>query len=435
MLLIYTPKITSRLKFVFKQICTRILGIPIDFTTTIEVFIAHSGLKMSYGPQPLGSEFFIKSNGLLFEQGLSDIEINVQNWGDSKCFFYVGEKSHLPFDIFSASFYLLSRYEEYLPHVKDEFGRFTKAYSLAYQHQFLDQPVVDIWAYKFKSELEVHFPDFTFKAKVYRIHPIIDVPMAYFFKNKGLLRSVGGFLSDLYHFRFKLFYERFLVLFGLKKDPFNTFNWIINRQKKSKQKFDVFFLVGDYSTYDKGINLNKREFVAQIKSIRDYCHVGLKTSFLALDDFDKLKQEKRRLDAVINSNSRKARASFSKVNLPTTYRNYVDLEIETDFSMGYPGTIGFRAGTCTPFLFYDLDFEVQTPLMVHPYQLMDFSLLKYNSFLDKKETLLKIIQQVKNVNGVFTPVFHNYTFSGWDRWSDFKTLFNIILDSNKDVSA
>ena len=98
------------------------------------------------------------------------------------------------------------------------------------------------------------------------------------------------------------------MLFGLKKDPFNTFNWIINRQKKSKQKFDVFFLVGDYSTYDKGINLNKREFVAQIKSIRDYCHVGLKTSFLALDDFDKLKQEKRRLDAVINSNSRKARA-------------------------------------------------------------------------------------------------------------------------------
>ncbi len=60
MLLIYTPKITSRLKFVFKQICTRILGIPIDFTTTIEVFIAHSGLKMSYGPQPLGSEFLLK---------------------------------------------------------------------------------------------------------------------------------------------------------------------------------------------------------------------------------------------------------------------------------------------------------------------------------------------------------------------------------------
>ena len=92
-------------------------------------------------------------------------------------------------------------------------------------------------------------------------------------------------------------------------------------------------------------------------------------------------------------------------------------------------------GACTPFLFYDLDFEVQTPLMIHPYQLMDFSLLKHSSFLDKKETLEKAIQEVKNVNGVFTPIFHNYTFSGWDRWSDFKTLFNIILDSKTDVSA
>ena len=435
MLLIYTPKITSRLKFVFKQICTRILGIPIDFTTTIEVFIAHTGPKMSYGPQPLGSEFFIKSNGLLFDQGLSDVEINVQNWDDTKCFFYVGEKSHLPFDVFSAAFYLLSRYEEYLPHVKDAYGRFTKEHSIAFQNQFLHQPVVDIWAYKLKSALEQHFPQTVFEKKHYRIHPIIDVPMAYFFKNKGLLRTVGGFLSDLVQFRFKLFYDRFVVLFGLKKDPYNTFNWIINRQKKSKEKFDVFFLVGDYSTYDKSINLNKKEFVTQIKSIRDYCNVGLKTSFLALDDIDKLKQEKQRLDAVINANTTKARASFSKVKLPATYRYYVDLEIHSDFSMGYPDTIGFRASTCTPFLFYDLGFEVQTPLMIHPYQLMDFSLLKHSSFLDKKETLEKAIQEVKNVNGVFTPIFHNYTFSGWDRWTDFKTLFNIILDSKTDVSA
>ena len=57
--------------------------------------------------------------------------------------------------------------------------------------------------------------------------------------------------------------------------------------------------------------------------------------------------------------------------------------------MGYPDTIGFRASTCTPFLFYDLDFEVQTPLMIHPYQLMDFSLLKHTSFLDKKRDLGK----------------------------------------------
>ena len=119
MLLVYTPKITSRLKFIFKQICFRILGIPVDFTNKIEPFIAHDSLKISYGYQPLRNEFFVKSNGLLDEQGLSDITLNVQDWDNTKCFFYVGDKSDLPFDIFSAAFYLLSRYEEYLPHVKD----------------------------------------------------------------------------------------------------------------------------------------------------------------------------------------------------------------------------------------------------------------------------------------------------------------------------
>ena len=87
-----------------------------------------------------------------------------------------------------------------------------------------------------------------------------------------------------------------------------------------------------------------------------------------------------------------------------------------------------------PFLFYDLDYEIQTPLKIYPYQLMDFSLLKYTSFLDKKETLLNAISEVKKVNGLFTFVFHNYALSSIPRWSDFKSLFNIILETNNEIS-
>ena len=102
--------------------------------------------------------------------------------------------------------------------------------------------------------------------------------------------------------------------------------------------------------------------------------------------------------------------------------------------MGYTDTIGFRAGTCTPFLFYDLDYEIQTPLKIYPYQLMDFSLLKHTSFLDKKETLLNAVSEVKKVNGLFTFVFHNYALSSIPRWADFKSLFNIILETNNEIS-
>ncbi|MGB5417832.1 polysaccharide deacetylase family protein [Algibacter sp.] len=433
MLLVYTHKISPRLKYVFKHICARVLEIEVGFTTKIEEFIAHDSLKMSYTKQQLGSEFFIKSHEILFEQGLSDIDINMHDWGDTKCFFYLGEKSVMPFDIFSAAFYLLSRYEEYLPHVKDEYGRFTASESLAYKKGFLHQPVVDIWAYKFRDALQKQFPEFKFPKRSYKIRPLIDVPSAYHYKLKGIMRTIGGSIKDLARFRLKSLYTRFAVLLGFKHDPYDTFKYLINRQKTSRFKFLFFFLIGDYSTYDKGVNPNKKKFVSLIKHVGDYCRVGLKISYFALEDEVLLKKEKQKIEEILNTNLEASRQSFSKLNLPETYRNLIALEVQEDYTMGYVNHIGFRAGSCTPFLFYDLDYEVQTPLKIVPYQLMDFALLKHKSLLDKKKVLNEIINEVKKVDGEFVPVFHNYTFGEITRWNGFKELFNLILDSPSEV--
>ena len=98
--------------------------------------------------------------------------------------------------------------------------------------------------------------------------------------------------------------------------------------------------------------------------------------------------------------------------------------------MGYVNELGFRAGSCTPFQFYDLDYEIQTPLQVVPYHCMDFALLKYKSLLDKKETLEKMISSIKKVDGTFVPVFHNYSLGNDARWTGFRELFNLILESD-----
>jgi len=429
MLLVYTHKITPRLKYTFKHICKRILGLEVKFTSKVEDFIAHDSLKMSYTKQPLSNELFVRSHSLLFEQGLSDLDINVQLWDNTKGFFLAGERSDLPYDIFAASFYLLSRYEEYLPHVKDEYGRFMAKESIAFTNRFLNQPVVDIWAYKLRDVLQQKFPEYQFHERYYEVSPVIDVPMAYYFRQKGLLRTIGGSLSDIGRFKLKQFYQRYSVLMGFKRDPYDTFKWIITKQKQFKKKFMVLFLLGDYSTYDKNINTNKKEFISLIKSVADYCDVGIKASYFALDDLSILKKEKLKIEVITNKVLEAVRNSFSKLNLPTSYRNFVELEIHQDYSMGYVDTLGFRAGTCTPFQFYDLDYEVQTPLQINPYHCMDFALIKYQSLLDKTEHLQKLIDEIKAVNGTFTPIFHNYTFSDSERWEGFRSLFNLILES------
>ncbi len=429
MLLVYTHKISPRVKYVFKHICTRVLGVKVNFTTKIEDFIAHDSLKMSYTKQSLGKEFFVKSHDILFEQGLSDLEINVQTWENTKCFFYNGEKSAIPFDIFAASFYMLSRYEEYLPQRNDEYGRFVATESLGYKNDFLHQPVVDIWAYKFKAALQEQFPDFKFPKKEYQVKPIIDVPAPYNYKLKGVMRTLGGTIKDLSRFRFKSLYVRYATLFGFIHDPYDTFKYIINKQKQTSFKFLVFFFIGAYSTFDKGININKRKYVSLIKHLSDYCNVGLKASYFSVKNVAILKREKLQMEEVINTSLTTSRFSFSKLSMPESYRNLVQLEINEDYTMGFINHLGFRAGSCTPFLFYDLDYEVQTPLKICPFQLMDFALLKHTSLLDKKKALGSLINEIKRVNGMFVPIFHNYTFSKADRWKGFKDVFNLILAS------
>ena len=63
-----------------------------------------------------------------------------------------------PFDIFSAVFYLLSRYEEYLPHKKDMYGRYAHENSLAFKEGFLNLPLINIWLEDFKNVLKKKFP-------------------------------------------------------------------------------------------------------------------------------------------------------------------------------------------------------------------------------------------------------------------------------------
>lgn len=433
MLLVYTHKITPRLRYVFKHIVKRILEVPVNFTSKVEEFIAHDSLKMSYTKQPLSNEIFVRSHNLLFEVGLSDISINVQKWDDTVGFFGTTERSSLPYDIFAASFFLLSRYEEYLPQVRDDFGRFMASESLAYKNDFLQQPVVDIWAYKLKEVLAIKFPDFQFPSRNYKIQPVIDVPMAYYYRNKGLLRTIGGTLSDIVRFRFRKFYQRYLVLTNFKRDPYDTFKWIINKQKQFKGRFLVFFLIGDYSTYDKNISLNRKKFVSLIKSVADYCDVGLKISYLSLSEFGLINKEYKQLESVINYKINASRNSHSKLNLPDTYRHLIELEVQRDFTMGYINLLGFRASTCTPFQFYDLDYEIETPLQINSFHCLDFTLLQYKSQLDKKEKLEGIIQAVKSVNGTFVPVFHNHAFSDEECWDGFRELFSNILESVNEV--
>ncbi len=429
MILIYTHKITPRVRYAFKHVFTRILLIEIDFTSKVEDFVAYNGPKLSYTKVPLGNEFFIKSTNLLFQQGINDLDIIISKWDGVPCFFYQGKKATIPFDIFSASFYLITRYEEYLPHIKDKYERFSATESLAFQHDFLEKPVIDIWAFKLLDKLKEKFPDYDYKERKYQFISTIDVDNAYAHKYKSTVRAVGGFFKDLYKLNVRHAIDRITVRFNIKKDPFNTFEDLIKLKEKYNVRTLFFFLIGDYTTYDTNVSASKEKFKLLIKDMVDYARVGLHPSYYTMHDFEKLKTEKERLEGITNMPIFRSRQHYLRFLLPDTFQKLIDLEIKEDYSMGYASHVGFRASTCTPFYFYDLDFEIQTPLKLFPFALMDTTLNDYMK-LTPKQSLGKISDlknEVKRVNGTFITLFHNESLSGYLRWKGWGRVYESML--------
>jgi hypothetical protein len=425
MLLIYTHKLTPRLKYVFKQIFRGFLDIQVGFTTAVDEFIAHEGHKMSYTNKPLGAELFFQSNTILFEQGINDVEISVSEIEGVPVFFQVGPKSAMPFDIFGASFYLLSRYEEYLPHIRDEHNRFSAEDSLAFKNGFIKKPLVDIWVDQLYTVLDERFDFDEKREKKFRFESTIDVSKVYDYNSKGFTRGIVGLFIDLFSFKFSRVYERVVTILGLRKDPYDSFSLLLRLQKKHKMKMSYFFLLANYSRYDRNISYNKTGLHSLIKTVGDRSNIGLHPSYFSNSMPEKFKIEKERLEGVTNFRIKSSRQHYIKLQLPETYRFLIDIEIFEDYSMGYADNIGYRASTSEVFYFYDLDFEIQTPLKIHPFIVSDYAMKKSMNFTPKKalEEITELLEFAKATNSNFISLFHNDSLGRSDDWKGWRNVY------------
>ena len=434
MIYVFTHKITSRVKYAFNLIFKDLMQIDFELITNRSDFEEKNGVKLAYTLNPIGEAFFIRSKPLLFEQGINDQDINIIPFDRTKAFFGVGGNSMFPFDIFAASFYLASRYEEYLPHKKDHYNRFDADQSLAFNEGFLHQPVINIWVNKLVEALKELYPDFEIPKRKYQFITTIDVDNAYAYKEKGFVRTLMGYGKAILTLNFQDFRDRTKTLLGIQNDPYDTFDYQEKLVKDQNLTFIYFFLLGDYGVNDKNIPVSNTKFQSLIKSISDHSKIGIHPSFASNNSFNQLEKEVGRLSKVINREIWRSRQHFLKINLPDTYRNLIELDITDDFTMGYASNYGFRAGTCTPFYFYDLDLEVDTNLKVHPFAIMEGT-LKYYMGIGPENAMVhyrRLIDEVKMVDGNFISLWHNDSLNDYKQWQGWKAVFEGMIEYGKE---
>lgn len=412
MILVYCSNITPRKEYIFKHIFKRLMLQEFNFTSDVSKFVSHSGIKFSYGTKPLGEELFIWSHGLLDENGIDNYEIEYHSWDHLPVFFKAPDSSTIPFDIFAASFYLLSRYEEYLPQVKDDLGRYSAKESVAVKGNFIMLPLVDLWVRKFLTLINQSFEVNLIREQQLKTTVAIEVASFYKYASRGVIDNFIMFWQHLKRLRVKRILTQFLVLLGLQTDPYDNYERLIEiikvRWKKKRKPCSsnddmiFFFHLGNYNRIDNGTVYRYRKYRESIKKIADYVEIGVRFSFLCSDK--DLKAQSKKYEEISNRPLRKTMAAYSKIVTPGHYKRLVETEKLEDYSMGYETMPGFRASTSHPFYFYDLDYEVQTPLLIHPYAL-HYKSVSGNMLNGQKQIVTQLKQRVAEVAGSFIVMY------------------------------
>ena len=428
-MLIYSKKISARSRYVFKLLFEELLGMEYRLTSDLDTFIAEIGPKCSYGKQPISNELFFYASDLLFEQGIHIQELNESALNGCALLFPSKLTAALQFDVFSATFYLVSRYEEYLPHLKDQHGRFKANQSVLYKLGVLNEPVVNQWALLLLESIELRFGKLKRRAAKFRFIPSIDIDNAFAYKHKGFIRAIAGCLSDFIALNPRHAIERIKVLAGLKKDPYDTYDYLEGLKERFPYKTLFFILLGDFSKYDRNVSHQNRYMQELIKFLDDTGEAGIHPSYDSHRNADKLKNEIARLSVILHREIRISRQHFLKFSLPETYQRLIECEITDDYSMGYAELPGFRAGIASSFLYYDLDLETETTLRVHPISIMDGTLKDYLDLNPEEasEVIRMQLNKVKSVNGTFIAVWHNESFAENKRWKGWRNVYETML--------
>lgn len=165
-----------------------------------------------------------------------------------------------------------------------------------------------------------------------------------------------------------------------------------------------------------------------IQQLRE--NAGIHPSYFANDSYLQLQHEKLLLESVIKKKVMQSRQHYLRLVFPTTYYNLIQAGIIDDYTLGFAELPGFRAGTCTPFNFYNLKTETETALTLHPNTFMEGTFIEDLQLSPKAALPLmkQLIDEVKKVNGDFICIWHNHSLSNQNEWAGLREVHDAIAE-------
>ncbi|MFZ9660403.1 MAG: DUF7033 domain-containing protein [Chitinophagaceae bacterium] len=427
----FTTDITPRIQYIVDHLIKEWCGADVQIITDRNIAESEKGPLIIYDSECRNENaFHIIPSGLLSQKEIREQNIPIGEWNGRPALFCI-DGGDIPFDILSASFYLLTRYEEYLPSESDEYGRFDYRHSIAYKENFLQLPLINIWAMELRMLLKKKFPLLQIESRKFKFMPTYDIDMAWSYLNKGLKRNMGGWLRSLINRDWTEFRERWNVLGGRASDPYDVYEYLDAVHLRYRLKPIYFFLLArEQKGYDKNIDPGIKQFRVLIAYHAAGYAVGIHPSCQSWEQPRLMKAEKDCLEDIIEKKVSSSRFHYIKFMLPVGYQRCVEAGITDDYSMGYGSVNGFRASVSSSFKWYDLSQEKVTSLNVHPFCWMDATSHFEQGYTPAKafEELKYYYDIIRSSEGEFITISHINFFSRNNEVKGWKELYDLFME-------
>ncbi|MGM0478975.1 MAG: polysaccharide deacetylase family protein [Bacteroidota bacterium] len=315
-------------------------------------------------------------------------------------------------DLIASAFFMLTRWEETISEERDEHDRFPDSSALAVREQFHQRPVVNEYIEFFRyifSKWNGAPVSYNRQYEPLITHDVDEITRAApFFKH---VRILG---ADLIRRRsISEFFRSLKKGIEVAINPENDDSWTFERFMKTSENHHLtshfYFIPGKKGEEDYRYSIDHKHTLKAIDFIQKSGHiVGIHPSYRVKNKASYFTEEKRRLENVCNHQIDEGRHHYLRVNLPHTLRFWEQNKMKFDSSIGYSKHIGFRAGMCYPYPFFDIFERRQLQLVEHPLILMDVALFNQTRKVeDMKQKIKTLSDQVRQYEGEFVFLWHN----------------------------
>jgi hypothetical protein len=424
MTLIYSENSSNRLvytlDFVFNE-----HGLTYELTHDLSYFNSFSGNKLAYAKgDSFESDVQITPANLLFETSIQHLEIEQVSWNEIPCLAF-----HKVCDPLAAVFFVLSRFEEYLPFQADNHGRYCAQSSVLYRFGWLHEQIVERWVEAIVTKYASDgIDEFQLSRKV-NFMPTFDIDVVYAHLLKGNFRNFFAASKDLVKGNIQQINSRRKVLQQQLKDPYDSYDSIAETIE-NHQETRVFWHIGVYGKYDKNASRSNPDHQRLIRYFSGIGNVGLHPSYVSNTSAQQLKHEIKAIRLITTNHVVESRQHFLKLSFPSTYMRMIEYGFESDFSMGYADAIGFRAGTAHTHSFFNVIENKHYPnYRIVPFCYMDGTLKDYLKYTPEQslKSIAELMREVKRYGGNFAFIWHNHSLAEADSWKGWRRVFDETL--------